>query len=291
MKGTVRGDGGPPEAAANPQGEADPAWERMRRYSAGTWDFQWRVPDTGEQIDCGFWRHRRDVGCIHEITDGPHQLLLLARALQDYRQRGAVLVLTSPFETQRNMRVWRQGGFRPVEEVVQYRSTLECEPSGSTGTLRFRRYTYDDRDAVLALERQAFPWIWWSSAAELSYYDRLMGTQFWVASEAGPDGSGGGGLVALLGMTISIGVGHIDRLAVAPECQRQGYGREVLSFGLQQFWRRGVRRVTLLTQHDNLRSQALYGSSGFAPTSWRQRLFGLWLNQAARSVVEHGRAV
>lgn len=266
--------------------EAESGWDKLQRYTSGKWQFLWRMPETREQIVCDFWRHRREIGYIHNITDGPHQAMLLARTLADYRQRRVALVLTTPAGSGSEERVWQTQGFQPVEEVVQYQRILTEEPHSFCESLDFRRYNYYDRDAVLAVEREAFPWIWWSGAEELNWYDRLLGTQFWVVTQGV-----GGEVIGLLGMTVSLGVGHIDRIAVLSRCQGRGYGRRILSFGLNQFWRRGVRRVTLLTQSDNHRAQDLYSRAGFAATSWRQRFDGLWLDSAVMAAVERRRAL
>ena len=41
----------------------------------------------------------------------------------------------------------------------------------------------------------------------------------------------------------------------------------------------GARRVTLSTQEDNHRSQALYERFGFRRTRWAYEIWGLWLGE------------
>lgn len=66
-------------------------------------------------------------------------------------------------------------------------------------------------------------------------------------------------------------VGHIVRLAVHAEAQRQGIGTRLLRDVLARMSEDGVRALTLNTQRDNLVSQAFYRKLGFyvsrAPTS------------------------
>ncbi|MCL4535836.1 MAG: GNAT family N-acetyltransferase [Bacteroidetes bacterium] len=281
---TGNGSGSAGSAAADAGWEAAAGWDKLRRYSYGKWGFLWRVPGTNEQIVCDYWRHRREIGYVYELTEGPHRDLLLAKALADYRQQQAALVLATPIESQCEVRGW--DGFQVVEEVVQYQRVLTEEPLSDIRALHFRRYTLGDRDAVVMLEREAFPWIWWSGAEELRWYDGLMGTQFWVVRQH-PDGE----VIGLLGMTLSLGVGHVDRLAILPRYQGRGYGEATLAFGLSQLWKRGVRRVSLLTQADNHRSQSLYSKAGFRATSWRQRFYGLWLDPVLKAVAGHIRAL
>lgn len=70
---------------------------------------------------------------------------------------------------------------------------------------------------------------------------------------------------------------HIGRLAVDPLVQGQGIGGRLLAEALQRMWQRGVRRVTLNTQEDNLRSQRLYARFGFHPTGRPAAVWERWL--------------
>jgi ribosomal protein S18 acetylase RimI-like enzyme len=59
---------------------------------------------------------------------------------------------------------------------------------------------------------------------------------------------------------------HLARLAVEPAAQRQGIGRALTTHLLGYFAQRGVPRITVNTQSDNLASLRLYRRMGFQPT-------------------------
>ena len=58
-----------------------------------------------------------------------------------------------------------------------------------------------------------------------------------------------------------------EDLCVLPEMRGKGIGPALLGFVLDAAKRRGVLRVTLLTDGDNARAQALYRKLGFKPSS------------------------
>jgi ribosomal protein S18 acetylase RimI-like enzyme len=55
----------------------------------------------------------------------------------------------------------------------------------------------------------------------------------------------------------------VQRLAVAPEVQRNGLGNALLTDGLGWLRAQGARRAYVNTQEDNHRALALYLQSGF----------------------------
>lgn len=103
---------------------------------------------------------------------------------------------------------------------------------------------FDDewRNSLEALE-QALEQSAVATVAELE--DRVVGYQI---STQGPMG------------------GHLARLAVHPNVQGQGVGSALVYGLLETFVRRGVHRVTVNTQADNLASLAIYRKCGYVRT-------------------------
>ncbi len=72
------------------------------------------------------------------------------------------------------------------------------------------------------------------------------------------DGLAGYAIVGVTGIS-----GYLQRLAVAPEYQRQGLGRSLTRACLNWSRRRGARQLILNTKPDNRAAQQLYISEGF----------------------------
>ena len=77
--------------------------------------------------------------------------------------------------------------------------------------------------------------------------------------------------MAALHYTISTAEGGksawFEDLCVLPEMRGKGIGPALLDFVLERRSSQGVLRVTLLTDGDNARAQALYRKLGFKPSS------------------------
>jgi len=70
---------------------------------------------------------------------------------------------------------------------------------------------------------------------------------------------------------------HILSIAVHPECQGRGLGRELLRRGLDYLEQRGARRVRLEVRPDNAAALRLYESFGFATVGRTRDAQGDWL--------------
>jgi ribosomal-protein-alanine N-acetyltransferase len=107
----------------------------------------------------------------------------------------------------------------------------------------------------------------------MAHYGDADESEVWVVD--GP----GGRLAGYVGLTIRGWRGHLDRLAVAPELRRQGLGGALVGHALSRFGAQGVSRVTLTTQHDNVRAQPLYERFGFRLSRYQLTIYGRWLGQ------------
>jgi ribosomal protein S18 acetylase RimI-like enzyme len=123
---------------------------------------------------------------------------------------------------------------------------------------RTRRSTRGDRRLLLAADAAAFDEFWRFDAVALREATRATPRSHVrvapVRSEARGYGLFGRGGAA----------GYVQRLAVAPEMQGLGLGRELLGDGLRWLRAHGARRVYVNTQEDNDRALALYKRAGFA---------------------------
>ena len=167
---------------------------------------------------------------------------------------------------------WSDVGFGPIDTIIEYQKRgTSYQPIGTAPRL-IRPYHPDDLRPVLALEARSFPWLWRNSTTELAHYAEAPDTELWVLERDGL-------LAGYVGMTIRGDHGHLDRLAVDPDRRRGGLGSALVARALDRFAAHGVRRVTLTTQHDNVRAQPIYQRFGFRPTGGQLTIYGRWLGR------------
>ena len=143
--------------------------------------------------------------------------------------------------------------FLELENVA--RRLRDLAPSAALVALR--RGGFADLDALAALDAAAFPLIWHFSAAALRPL-LLQGTlqTAWYGDE----------LVGYSLITFNGALAHVARLAVHPQWQGRGIGRQLMLEALHAAVAADCRCVVLNTQTDNQPSQRLYRSLGFRTT-------------------------
>jgi ribosomal protein S18 acetylase RimI-like enzyme len=122
---------------------------------------------------------------------------------------------------------------------------------------RTRRANRSHRPALLQVDARAFDDFWRFDAMAFKEAQRATPrAHVRLAPEQGaPCGYG------LFGRAAA--AGYVQRLAVAPDVQRSGHGRSLLTDGLRWLRAHGARRAYVNTQEDNERALALYLRSGF----------------------------
>lgn len=127
----------------------------------------------------------------------------------------------------------------------------------SSSLVTLRPGDFADLDALAELDAAAFPPLWHFPAVALRplmiqgrleiawHEDALVG--YWL-------------------MTMSGAIAHVARLAVHPQWQGRGIGRQLMLDALTVATEGNCQRVVLNTQVDNVPSQRLYHSLGFRPT-------------------------
>ncbi|HEV8633045.1 MAG TPA: GNAT family N-acetyltransferase [Chloroflexota bacterium] len=235
----------------------------------------WRAARSGQYVVGGYWRRRPDIAAVVELATGRYRHELLDRLVESARAVGCELVIGEAVEGDGMAALWREVGFAPVDQILEYERLAVWAGPGAPGSpvLPVRPYRPEDLRPTLELDRRSFPWLWWNSTAELAHYGDADGSEVWLLD--GPDGR----VAGYVGLTVRGTRGHLDRLAVAPELRRRGLGAGLIGHALSRFAAHGVRRVTLTTQYDNTRAQPLYERFGFGLTRYRLTIYGRWLGQ------------
>jgi ribosomal-protein-alanine N-acetyltransferase len=121
-----------------------------------------------------------------------------------------------------------------------------------------RKIQPDDLPQVAELDAAAFKPLWQNT---LDALEKALpqATSAIVAEDAQ-------GLVGYQISTANPFGAHLARLAVRPDAQKQGLGSLIVADLLHRLKKKGVARLTVNTQSDNLASLALYSKVGFVVT-------------------------
>jgi ribosomal-protein-alanine N-acetyltransferase len=140
-------------------------------------------------------------------------------------------------------------------------SALASDAASPTGALRPMRD--DDLDAVMEIERRAYPFPWTRGI----FRDCLQaGYPAWVLDD-------GGRLAGYGLLSVAAGEAHILNVCADPALSRQGHGRRLLRALLQQARGRGAQRVFLEVRPSNGAAIALYHAEGFNEIGRRPRYY------------------
>ncbi len=246
------------------------AWRTLREFPGrSVW-----LPATLEFALVGAWRHRAEIAQITELVAPRHTVEILAAAAERCKMDGVELVVYLESESIRNPGLFHRAGFETIEQVIAYELDRIPSTVAPGGTLRFLPADPEDPEtlqALLDVDHASFPWLWWNSEEEFKTYAESPGVEVFLVQLRGE-------AVGYIGMTTYIGWGHLDRIAIVPQHQGQGFGKEALAFAVWRLAQRGARRIGLSTQLTNDRSRRLYERFGFRRSRANDyRLYGCWL--------------
>ncbi|HEY9280814.1 MAG TPA: ribosomal protein S18-alanine N-acetyltransferase, partial [Eoetvoesiella sp.] len=171
------------------------------------------------------------------------------------------------------LQAWRRGETLPpdqasplyVRDKVAY-TTLEREqglggnPKANSVLIAIEPMTLDCLDAVTAIEQsvQSFPW------TKGNFYDALQaGYGAWVARE-------GDKIVGFCVVMFAPDVAHLLLIAVAPDEQRKGVGKQLLRQAECESISRHLPQVILEVRPSNQKAVAFYRHRGFKQLSTRK---------------------
>jgi ribosomal protein S18 acetylase RimI-like enzyme len=216
------------------------------------------VPEANEYLIAGPWRHRPEVIHVRELVAIRHPVPLIQAAIEQSRQANRRLFVAIEANERRSHAYYDRCGLTSLEEVVAYERGRERSP----GQRRFagleRIVAPDDLNLgeLVAIDHDAFPWLWQNDVAEFRDYLKQPGVEIYLLRE-------GAEAIGYLGISMYAGWGHIDRVAVSSRWQGRGFGRRLTEFAIARMSALGATSMGLSTQSRNVRSQALYEKLGF----------------------------
>ena len=122
-----------------------------------------------------------------------------------------------------------------------------------------------DLRRIMEIEHQVFPEPW-SHAVFVSELSLRRGRAYRVAKE-------GRQTVGYLGLMFVDDEAHVTTVAIAPEHQGRGLGRELMAAAIRIALAEGSRHVSLEVAVHNERAQALYRRFGFVPVGVRKNYY------------------
>jgi len=153
----------------------------------------------------------------------------------------------------------RQAGFRSRQSIVvlEWRGRLPPARPLPQGAL-IRRMRIEDLPAVVSVDNRAFDPLWQNSleTIRLAFEQSALST----VAEIGDQ------IVGYQISTMTTFSGHLARLAVLPQFQRQNIAYGLVLDLLAYFHHKRAWRVTVNTQSDNHGSLSLYDKMGFTRT-------------------------
>jgi len=213
------------------------------------------------------WRGDHQVAFLAPVPDAPvPSAAFVRRCLTILGERGFVRVVTSALSPLEQTG-FLAAGFEVAEEL--HLLSLEIDGLPPRPALHVTRVSLPQRQQVLAIDKAAFSPFWQLDDQGLE--EALAATPRTRFRGVAADGR----LVAYAINGRCGPRGFVQRLAVAPDAQRQGIGRGLLLDGLHWMRHRGVRRAVVNTQVGNNPALALYYDAGF-----RQESSGLSVMEA-----------
>lgn len=221
-------------------------------------------PASGEFLLVTPWRHRSEIPAVSVMSAFQHEDELLAASMASAEEKGAAaFVLMDTYEIRRSS-FYDRNDLAHLETILTYehRAPRSLVRDAPDPIQEFEPWFGDDDDTLhelLELDHTAFPWLWWNSREEFLAYARMPFVEIWVGRLEGR-------VTSYLGLTHFRRWSHLDRIAILPDVQGQGFGRESLAFAVRRMLQSGADRVGLSTQKENIRSRRLYEKSGFRET-------------------------
>lgn len=229
----------------------------------------------GERAQLGQWRDLDGVAVITvrpgDLPPSPAFVHHCCDSLRDAGFRVVVTPALSPAE----IGPYLEAGFREREQLHVLICDLQRPPQRGRGQppppgVEYRRSRATDLPATLAVDHAAFDRFWsFDRDALLEACGATPQSRFRVAVDAtnpvlAERGFAPGDVVGYCITGRSRYQGFLQRLAVAPQAQGLGIGRELVWDAVRWLARRRSRSCVVNTQETNERARVLYETCGFS---------------------------
>ncbi len=220
-------------------------------------------PAHHECVIVGEWRNRPRIASVVGTTAiRTRRELLRASAdrAEELSLEGIILIEWNEHESPH---FYASAGLESLDAVIPFELTLRSrvdEWTPSMPLVQLDSRDPEDLRQLVEVDNDAFDWLWINSAREFEHYARGEESELWGHFN-------GCQLISYAGFTRFGPWGHIDRLAVQPNWQQRGLGRELTLFAVERMRRFGATTIGLSTQASNWKSQRLYSHLGFRRTS------------------------
>ncbi len=209
-------------------------------------------------MQIGSWKSRDDTANLVPFPER-HALPIEAidYALTTIAEQGFTATYTAAM-TPTQAEPFFQAGFELVEELHLLRCALSetvARPERGEKS-RLRRGRRLDYPEVLTLDALAFDDFWQFDRASLADSMRATPRHRFQVTRTEP--VTGYHVTGLAGSNA-----YVQRVAVHPEAQGQGWGRALVEDSLRWAWKNGARTAHVNTQLTNERAVALYERTGF----------------------------
>jgi ribosomal protein S18 acetylase RimI-like enzyme len=230
------------------------------------------IPEADELLVVSPWRNRQDIAAVAQISAVRRLDDLIDAGRSSAFRLGAEAFVMPEWNETRNPRFYERNELDHLEDVISFEIDTSLSRPGDErrdDAMRLIHAGSPLLDRIIEIDHRAFPWLWRNSRLEFEHYLLTPGVEIWAMSDDTREH------VGYFGITSYAGWGHLDRVAVDPECQGAGHGERAVRFAMARLRQLGARRVGLSTQRSNIRSQRLYARIGFQQT-WQNdyRIYG-----------------
>jgi len=160
------------------------------------------------------------------------------------------------FVAEESLSFFLKQGFKIRETILSHEKTDFDTPVKGNQLLLIRPFKLEDLEDLLELEQKCFEPFWHTTREEFFRWTRLPEASFFV-------GMMNKTVVAYNFNIIREKIGHYGRIAVHPNYRQQGIGTRLTVNAIEWFKKKGVKKISLNTQVDNIEARRMYKKLGF----------------------------